>query len=106
MTKIDERTAANMDVVLEEVCRDLTHGGDDESRKHVAQKLMQAAKKGNETLEGCEPWPVARFPNYRGANRPRAKQFLDFRPRLHRAIGNYHCCGDGRYLSGIVFAAG
>jgi hypothetical protein len=52
MTKIDERTAANMDVVLEEVCRDLTHGGDDESRKHVAQKLMQAAKKGNETLEG------------------------------------------------------
>ena len=52
MTKIDERTAANMDVVLEEVCRDLPHGGDHESRKHIAQKLMQAAKKGHVTLEG------------------------------------------------------
>jgi len=52
MTKIDERTAANMDVVLEEVCSDLPHGGDHESRKHIAQRLMQSAKKGNATLEG------------------------------------------------------
>jgi hypothetical protein len=42
----------NLDVVLEEVCRDLPHGGDHESRKYIAQKLMQAAKKGNVTLEG------------------------------------------------------
>jgi hypothetical protein len=52
MTKIDERTAANLDVVLEEVCRNQPHGGDHESRKRIAQKLMQAAKKGNVTLEG------------------------------------------------------
>jgi hypothetical protein len=52
MTKIGERTAANMDAVLEEVCRDLPHGGDHESRKRIAKKLMQAAKKGNVTLEG------------------------------------------------------
>jgi hypothetical protein len=52
MAKIDERTTANMDVVLEEVCRDLPHGGDHERRKHIAQKLLQAAKKGNVTLEG------------------------------------------------------
>jgi hypothetical protein len=52
MPKIDERTAANMDVVLEQVCRDLPHGGDHESRKHIAQKLMQSAKKGNVTLVG------------------------------------------------------
>jgi hypothetical protein len=52
MTKIDERTAANMDVVLEQVCRGLPHGGDHESRKHIAQRLMQSAKKGNVTLEG------------------------------------------------------
>jgi hypothetical protein len=52
MTGIDERTAANMDVVLEEVCRDLPHGGDHESRKHVAQRLMQSVKKGNVTLVG------------------------------------------------------
>jgi hypothetical protein len=51
MTKTDERTQANMDVVLEEVCRDLPHGGDHESRKHVAQRLMQSAEKGNVTLE-------------------------------------------------------
>ena len=51
MTKIDERTAANLDVVLEEVCRDQPYGGDHETRKHIAQSLMQAAKKGNVTLE-------------------------------------------------------
>jgi hypothetical protein len=55
MTKIGERTAANMDVVLEEACRGLTHGGDHESRKFVAKKLMQSVKKGNVTLEGLRP---------------------------------------------------
>ena len=52
MTKIDERTAANMDVVLERICQGLPHGGDHESRKHIAQRLMQGANKGNITLEG------------------------------------------------------
>jgi hypothetical protein len=52
MTKNHERTIANMDVVLEEVCRGLPNGGDHESRKHVAKKLMQSVKKGNATLEG------------------------------------------------------
>jgi hypothetical protein len=52
MTKIDERTAANLDVVLEEVCGGLPQGGDYASRKHIAQNLMQAAKKGNVTLKG------------------------------------------------------
>jgi hypothetical protein len=52
MTKIDERIAANMDVALEEVCRHLPHGGDHETRKHVALRLMQTAKKGHVTLEG------------------------------------------------------
>jgi hypothetical protein len=52
MMKIDERTSANMDVVLEEACRGLPHGGDHESRKHVAKRLLQSAKKGNGTLEG------------------------------------------------------
>jgi hypothetical protein len=52
MTKIDERTAANMDVALEQICKDLAHGGDHETRKHIAQRLLQSAKKGNVTLEG------------------------------------------------------
>jgi hypothetical protein len=51
MTKIGQRTAANMDVVLEEACSDLPHGGDHESRKHIAQSLMQAAENGNVTLD-------------------------------------------------------
>jgi hypothetical protein len=51
MTTIGQRAAANMDVVLEEVCGDLPHGGDHQSRKHVAQSLMQAAENGNVTLD-------------------------------------------------------
>lgn len=52
MTRINERTAANMEVILEETCQGLRHGGDHESRKRIARKLMQAAKKGNVTLDG------------------------------------------------------
>jgi hypothetical protein len=52
MTKIDQRTAANMDVVLEEACRDLPHGGNHETRKRIAQRLIQSAKKGDVTLVG------------------------------------------------------
>ena len=55
MTKIEERTTAKMDVVLEEVCRNLPHGGDHESRKYIAKKLVQSVKKGNVTLEGLRP---------------------------------------------------
>jgi hypothetical protein len=55
MSKIEERITANMDVVLEEVCRSLPHGGDHESRKHIARRLMQSAKKGNVTLESLRP---------------------------------------------------
>jgi hypothetical protein len=55
MTKSDERTAANVDVVLEEVCRGLPHGGDHESRKYIAKKLLQSVKKGTVTLEGLRP---------------------------------------------------
>lgn len=41
-----------MEVVLEEICRYLPYGGNHVRRKHIAQKLMQAAKKGNVTLDG------------------------------------------------------
>ncbi len=52
MIGIDERTTANMDVALDEVFGGVPHGGDHESRKHVARKLIQNAKKGNVTLNG------------------------------------------------------
>ena len=52
IAKIDERTAANMDVALDEAFAGVLHGGDHESRKYVAKKLIQSAGKGNVTLEG------------------------------------------------------
>jgi hypothetical protein len=52
MTKFDERIAANMDVALEEAFAGVLHGGDHESRKYVAKKLIQSAGKGNLALKG------------------------------------------------------
>ena len=49
---IEERKSANMEVVLEEVCRGLPNGGVHETRKYVAKKLAHAAKKGRVTLDG------------------------------------------------------
>jgi len=50
MSKVSERTTANMDSVLEEVCRVFPNGGDHERRKYIAQKLKQHAMQGNTTL--------------------------------------------------------
>lgn len=51
MIKNGDRTTANLEVVLEEACRHLRDGGDHETRKHIAKKLIQAARKGHVTLE-------------------------------------------------------
>ena len=48
--EFDERTQANMDVVLNKICGELPHGGDHESRKFIAEQLMQAARSGKKTL--------------------------------------------------------
>jgi hypothetical protein len=69
MTKIVERTSANLDVVLEEACRDLPNGGDHESKKYVAKKLMQSVKKGNVTLEGLRPVARRALSECRAASR-------------------------------------
>jgi hypothetical protein len=50
MKKLDDRALANMEVALEDACKRFPNGGDHESRRHVARKLMQSAKKGNTTL--------------------------------------------------------
>lgn len=52
MKQFDERTKANLDVVLEEACQNLPHGGDHDYRKTVARKLISNARKGNTTLAG------------------------------------------------------
>jgi hypothetical protein len=50
MKELDVRTMANLDVVLENVCRSLPHGGDHALRKEVAKKLLSHARKGKVTL--------------------------------------------------------
>lgn len=44
--KFLDRVQANMDVVLEQVCAELTNGGDHESRRYVAEQLIGAARQG------------------------------------------------------------
>lgn len=50
MDEFDDRTKANMDVVLDEICTELPQGGDHESRKFIAEQLIQAARGGKTTL--------------------------------------------------------
>jgi hypothetical protein len=50
MGKLDGRTIANMDSVLEEVCRVFHNGGDHESRKYIAERLRQHAMQSGITL--------------------------------------------------------
>jgi hypothetical protein len=48
---LSDRVKSNLEFVLEEACRELPHGGDHESRRLVAQQLLQAAETGQATLE-------------------------------------------------------
>jgi hypothetical protein len=50
MTKLDDRALANLEVALDDAFRTFPHGGDHESRKFVARKLLQTAKRGHATL--------------------------------------------------------
>ncbi|MFK4726324.1 hypothetical protein ABIE89_007424 [Bradyrhizobium niftali] len=50
MGEISSRVQANMDVVLQQVCAELPHGGDHESRKYIAEQLIEAVEAGHHTL--------------------------------------------------------
>jgi hypothetical protein len=50
MSEFDEGVQANMDVVLEEICAELPNGGDHESRKFIADHLIQCVRSGKTTL--------------------------------------------------------
>jgi hypothetical protein len=50
MMKLDDRALANMEVALADAFRTHPNGGDHESRKHVARKLIQSARAGETTL--------------------------------------------------------
>lgn len=50
MSEFSRRVQANMDVVLEEVCASLPHGGDHTTRKFIAEQLVEAARAGQTNL--------------------------------------------------------
>jgi len=51
MKGFDERTTANLEVVLNDACRSLSEvGGDHETRKFIAARLIRAAQRGKRTL--------------------------------------------------------
>jgi hypothetical protein len=50
MDEFEDRTRANMDVVLEEICREMEHGGDHDSRKFIAGRLIESAREGHASL--------------------------------------------------------
>jgi hypothetical protein len=52
MPKLDDRTIATLDFILEETCNVFPHGGDHKRRRYIAQKLKISAKRGNTTLAG------------------------------------------------------
>jgi hypothetical protein len=55
MNEFDDRTAANMEVVLDDICRYLpNNGGDHETRKFIAARLVRAARHGHTTLGALE----------------------------------------------------
>jgi hypothetical protein len=52
MKQLDDRTIAHLEMVLDEVCRCLPHGGDHKLRKQIARKLLDNALQGNAALAG------------------------------------------------------
>ena len=69
--EFDERTQANMDVVLNKICGELPHGGDHESRRFIAEQLIQGARSGKRTL--TELTHIARRALLLLQNKPRAE---------------------------------
>jgi hypothetical protein len=46
MSNFDRRTQTKLDLVLERSCRKLPHGGDHETRRYIAQHLIEAELSG------------------------------------------------------------
>jgi len=70
MKKFDWRTAANLEVALETVCRKLPSGGDHETRKRVAEALLRAAMSGHKNLGDFWSPSAARRCGRQTADRP------------------------------------
>ncbi|TWB89953.1 hypothetical protein FBZ93_11567 [Bradyrhizobium macuxiense] len=51
MNELDEALRARLDAVLDQVCGRLVNGGDHDTRKYIAEKLVEAARKGTVHLD-------------------------------------------------------
>lgn len=51
MPEINPQTQTKLDLVLEEVCRSLPNGGDHETRRAIAEKLIASASGSTASLE-------------------------------------------------------
>jgi hypothetical protein len=54
--ELSRTTMANMEIVLEDVCRKLPNGGDHETRKYIAQRLTEAAEPAKLLLASWRPF--------------------------------------------------
>ncbi|MCK1368042.1 hypothetical protein [Bradyrhizobium sp. 62] len=59
---LSDRRKSNMEVVLEETCRELPSGGDHESRKLIAEQLLAAAEAGHITFNELRAAALRAFP--------------------------------------------
>lgn len=50
MSEFTGEVQANMGLVLDQVCAGLPNGGDHESRRYVAEQLIQAVRAGKTTV--------------------------------------------------------
>ena len=50
LSDLNQRTQADIDVVLERACDELPHGGCHEERKYIAERLIGCAGSGRTTL--------------------------------------------------------
>jgi hypothetical protein len=54
MNDLDDHIVSNMNAALEKACQCFPNGGDHESRRYVASKLILSANSGNTTLGGLD----------------------------------------------------
>jgi hypothetical protein len=50
LSEVSEGLKRKLDLVLEDTCQELPHGGDHETRKIIAAQLLEAAQAGHVTL--------------------------------------------------------
>ena len=55
MDEYDELTRSHMQMVLQEVCNNLPHGCEHETRKYVAESLIDAAHSGKTCRDNLLP---------------------------------------------------